>query len=156
MGPASPSADRPEAADYHTSGRYNSYQTPYPLSNSDFLVSARGADDKFRLYLMDVHGNRELIYEGAYHVWHAIPVKPRPAPPQIPDRVAWPGTGKHRTRPAMGTLYSADVYQGVPDLRRQGGQVRPGLRGRAAGRRVYDGGAAGSALHPARGRSPGT
>jgi hypothetical protein len=118
----SPPADRPEAGDYHGSGRYSSDQTPYPLSENDFLVSARAADDKFRLYLMDVHGNRELIYEGAYHVWHAIPVKPRPVPPQIPDRVDWPGTGKHRKRPAMGTLYSADVYQGVPDLPR--GSVR--------------------------------
>lgn len=114
----SPPADRPEAGDYHSSGRYSSYQTPYPLSEADFLVSARAADDKFRLYLMDVHGNRELIYEGAHHVWHAIPVKPRPVPPRIPDRVAWPGTGEHRRRPAMGALYSSDVYQGVPDLPR--------------------------------------
>jgi hypothetical protein len=42
---------------------------------------------------MDVYGNRELIYEGAYNVLHAIPIKPRTPPPQLPDRVVWPGTG---------------------------------------------------------------
>ena len=89
----SPAADQPEAADYHASGRFTSYKTPYPLSDEDFLVSARAADDKFRLYLMDVHGNRELLYEGKYHVWHAIPLRPRVVPPRIPDRVVWPGTG---------------------------------------------------------------
>ncbi len=114
--------DRPEAGDYHAAGRFTSYKTPYPLSESDLLVSARGADGKFRLYLMDVHGNRELIYEGVHHVWHAIPVKARATPPQIPDRVAWPGTGTIRTPPASGVLYSPNVYQGVAGLPR--GSVR--------------------------------
>jgi len=113
-----PPVDPHEAEDYHASGRYTSYKTPYPLSEEDFLVSARGEGDKFRLYLMDVHGNRELIYEGAYNVWHAIPVKPRSDVPRLPDRVSWPGTGKDRTAPELGALYSADVYQGVPDLPR--------------------------------------
>ena len=74
--------------------------------------------DKFRLYLMDVHGNRDLIYEGVHNVWHAMPVKPRPAPPRQPDRVAWPGTGKDRQPVEPGVFFSADVYQGVPDLPR--------------------------------------
>jgi hypothetical protein len=112
--------DPHEAADYHPSGKYTAYKTPYPLSEEDFLVSARrgGHEDKFRLYLMDVYGNRELIYEGHFNVWHAMPLRPRPAPPQHPDRVAWPGTGGERQPPAPGVLYSADVYQGVPDLPR--------------------------------------
>ncbi len=110
--------DPREAADYHASGRYTSYKTPYPLSEEDFLVSARGADDKFRLYLMDVCGNRELIFEGDHNVWHAMPIGPRPIPPRLPDRVRWPGTGAARTPPELGSLYSADVYQGVHDLPR--------------------------------------
>ena len=113
-----PPLDPHEADDYHASGRYTSYKTPYPLSQHDFLVSARAKDNKFRLYLMDVHGNRELICEGAHNIWHAMPVKPRPVPPQQPDRVAWPRTGKDRKPPQPGALYSADVYQGVPDLPR--------------------------------------
>jgi len=115
-----PPLDPHEAPDYHISGRYTAYKTPYPLSEEDFLVSARrgGHEDKFRLYLMDVYGNRELIYEGHYNVWHAMPVAPRPQPPIHPDRVIWPGTGKDRKPPEPGVLYSADVYQGVPDLPR--------------------------------------
>ena len=67
---------------------------------------------------MDVHGNRDLIYEGIYNVWHAIPVKPRPVPPRQPDRVVWPGTGKDRQPNEPGVFFSADVYQGVPGLPR--------------------------------------
>jgi len=110
--------EKPEAADYHASGHFTGYKTAYPVSEEDFLVSARGLGGKFRLYLMDVHGNRELIYEGIYNVWHAMPVKPRPAPPRQPDRVAWPGTGKHRKPVQGGVFFSADVTQGVPDLPR--------------------------------------
>lgn len=114
-----PPQDRPEAADYHASGRFTGYKTAYPLSAEDFLVSARGAGNRFRLYLMDVHGNRDLIYEGAHHIWHALPVKPRQPPPQQPDRVAWPGTGPDRRPVAPGVFFSADVCDGVPDLPRQ-------------------------------------
>jgi len=111
-------AEKPEAADYHPAGRFTGYKTPYPLSEADFLVSARGAGDKFRLYLMDVHGNRELIYEGVYNVWHAVPVRPRRVPPRHPDRVTWPGTGENRRPVEPGVFYSADVYQGMTGVPR--------------------------------------
>ena len=117
-----PPEDRPESADYHAAGRFTGYKTAYPLSAQDFLVSARGLDRRFRLYLMDVQGNRDLIYEGVHNVWHALPVKPRPAPPRQVDRVAWPGTGKDRQPVEPGVFFSADVYEGVPDLPR--GSVR--------------------------------
>ena len=121
-----PPRDPVETPSYHASGYYTAYKTPYPLSGEDFLVSARVGgkfddrtrDNKFKLYLMDIYGNRELIYEGEYNIWHAIPVRPRQAPPTIPDRVAWPGTGKNRGPVAPGVLFSGDVYQGVPDLPR--------------------------------------
>jgi hypothetical protein len=108
----------PEAADYHAAGRYSGYKTAYPLSEQDFLVSARGEGGRFRLYLMDVHGNRELIYEGAHHVLHAIPVRPRSVPPEQPNRVAWPGTGPDRKAAEPGVFFSADVCEGVPELPR--------------------------------------
>ena len=113
-----PPQDPKEADDYHASGRFTGYKTAYPLSEEDFLVSARGEGGKFRLYLMDVHGNRDLVYEGVHNVWHAMPVKPRPTPPPQPDRVVWPGTGKDRKAVEPGLFFSADVYQGVPDLPR--------------------------------------
>ena len=115
---APPPQDTPEAADYHASGRFTGYKTAYPLSAEDFLVSARGAGQKFRLYLMDVHGNRDLIYEGVHNIWHAVPVKPRARPPTHPDRVTWPGTGQERKPVAPGSFYSADICQGIPDLPR--------------------------------------
>ena len=113
-----PPIDRPESPRYHPSGRYTGYKTPYPISEKDFLVSARGEGGKFRLYLMDVDGNRELVYEGVHNVLHAMPVKPRPVPPVHTDRVAWPGTGAKRTPPEPGVFFSPDVYEGVPDLPR--------------------------------------
>jgi hypothetical protein len=113
-----PPQDTPEAADYHAAGRFTGYKTAYPLSNADFLVSARGVGNKFRLYLMDVHGNRDLIYEGVYNVWHALPIKPRPTPPRHTDRVVWPGTGSDRKPVEPGVFYSADIYQGLPDVPR--------------------------------------
>lgn len=113
-----PPEDCAESPDYHASGRFTGYKTPYPLSEQDFLVSARGLDNKFRLYLMDVHGNRDLIYEGVHNIWHAIPVKPRGVPPRRADQVAWPGTGAERGPVAPGVFFSNDVYAGVPDLPR--------------------------------------
>ncbi|HPO17064.1 MAG TPA: hypothetical protein PLI09_26755 [Candidatus Hydrogenedentes bacterium] len=102
-----------ESPNYHTSGNYPAYYSPYPLSEHDFLVSAKRGD-KFLLYLMDTEGNRELIYEGLNNVFHAIPLKPRPCPPVIMDRVAWPDK-EHRDTPQGGLFYSNNVYQGAPE-----------------------------------------
>jgi hypothetical protein len=133
-----PPVDPIEADDYHSAGRFTGYKTPYPLSEEDFLVSARGEptgrfrlDDstrtasdaarikgKFRLYLMDVYGNRELIYEGIYNILHALPVRTRTPPPSLPERVVWPGTGAERQPVQPGTFYSADVYRGMPEVPR--------------------------------------
>ncbi len=115
---APPPVDIPEAEDYHAAGRFTGYKTPYPLSQELFLVSARGVGEKFRLYVMDVHGNRELLYEGVHNIWHAMPIQPRPVPLRQPDRVTWPGTGQDRRPNEPGVFYSADIYQGVPELPR--------------------------------------
>jgi hypothetical protein len=101
-----------ESQQYHTSGDYRAYQCPYPLSETDFLVSAdRGG--KFILYLMDTDGNRELVYEGTHNILHAMPVKARPKPPVIPSSVQWP-TMAERHNPADGVIYSYNVYQNAP------------------------------------------
>ncbi len=111
--------DPVESQHYVAPGEFDAFKSPFPISEQDFLVSAkRKGDEKFRLYLMDVRGNCELLVEGRHNVWHAMPVRPRPRPPVQPDRVAWPGTGSQRRDPAPGTFYSADVYEGVPDLPR--------------------------------------
>lgn len=116
-----PPVDPVESAAYEPAGRFGAYKTPYPLSDRLFLVSARTGGlntprDKqpgsFKLYLMDVDGNRELIHEGAFNILHAMPLRPRPAPPVIADRVEWPGTGPDRKPAAPGVLFSGDVIQG--------------------------------------------
>jgi len=104
--------DPVESPNYHASGRYAAYYSPAPLSETDFMVSAnRGG--KFVLYLMDVEGNRELIYEGVHNIFHALPLKPRPVPPVHGDRALWP-TADQRLKPAGGVIYSNNVYQGAP------------------------------------------
>jgi len=110
-----PVGDRRENEAYHAAGKYTAYKTPYPLSETDFLVSA-GRGGKFRLYLMDVWGNRELIYEGVHNVWHAMPLKPRKRPPILRDAVAWPGTGKSHQPVKPGVFYTNNVFQGAPLL----------------------------------------
>ena len=115
-----------ESPRYRPAGAYSAYYSPYPLSEQDFLVSAnRGG--KFVLYLMDTDGNRELIYEGAHHIFYAIPLRPRPRPPVIADRVAWP-TREERDNPSPGAIYSGNVYYGAP----------PELRGKARFLRVLN------------------
>ncbi|OHB84338.1 MAG: hypothetical protein A2V98_19790 [Planctomycetes bacterium RBG_16_64_12] len=125
--------ERPECDEYHPSGDYVGYRTPFPLSEEVFLVSARmpeqregtllGAarmpESRFALYLMDVYGNRELIYRGAYDVLYALPVRPRQKPPVIPDTVAWPGSEKEGREVKPGVVYSANVLEGLPDVVRQ-------------------------------------
>jgi hypothetical protein len=97
-----------------------------------FLVSARNGDASrmtksdpdasyFRLYLMDVYGNRELLYNGAYNLLYAQPLRPRPLPRIIPDTVDWAGPEDGGKTVQPGVFYSGNVYQGVP----------PGLQGKA-------------------------
>ena len=109
-----------ESSNYHRSGNYKAYYSPYPLSEKDFLVSARRNDrsgkmgNKFVLYLMDVDGNRELIYEGHHNIFHAMPVKARKKPPVRPDLVKWP-TKEERLNPKNGLIFSNNVYEGMPE-----------------------------------------
>ena len=109
-------AEKMENPAYHTSGAYRGYKSPYPLSEDVFLVSARpaGRGSKFKLFLMDTWGNRELIYESAFHALYAMPVARRRVPPVIPDRVKWAGAQKDGKKIEPGVFHCADVYQGAP------------------------------------------
>ncbi len=122
--------DRSESPHYHASGSFTGYLGGYPLSEEDFLVSARGTDDKFRIYLMDVHGNRELIYEGMYNAWYAMPVRPRPVPPRQPDEVLWPGTGHDRQASARGHVLQRRRLRGCTRTFAGDGQISAGLPAR--------------------------
>jgi hypothetical protein len=108
--------DPVESPRYHPSGYYAAYYSPYPLSEQDFLVSAERSG-KFLLYLMDVDGNRELVYEGVNNVFHALPLAARRRPAVIADRVAWPSR-EQRLNPEGGVIYSGNVYQNAPQVLR--------------------------------------
>jgi len=124
---------------YHTSGKYAAYKTPYPLSEELFLVSARTGDlgtrfmhsahdptiGEFKLYLMDVYGNRELIYEGDHNVLYAQPVRPRDVPPQLPDLADMPGSEKNAPTVRPGVFFSNNIFEGAPaDVRERGRHLR--------------------------------
>jgi len=124
---------------YHNSGKYAAYKTPYPLSEELFLVSARtggiwvggmrsGHDPnigKFKLYLMDIHGNRELIYEGDNNVLYAQPVRPRKKPPLLPDIADIPASEKEKPKIRPGVFFSNDIFENTPpELRKHAKYLR--------------------------------
>jgi len=109
-------AEKTESKTYHSCRAFRAYKTPYPLSEEDFLASAIiSGGRRFQLYLMDVHGNRELIHKGQHNAYYAMPLKARKAPPALPDRVKWPKIGANE-KPAPGVLYSNDVFSNAPEI----------------------------------------
>jgi hypothetical protein len=121
--------DPKESPDYHRAGNYAAYYSPYPLSEKDFLVSARKsgrAGGGFALMLMDVDGNRELINQGAHNIWDVIPIRKRPVPPVQVDTIPWP-TWEERDNPQTGILYSTNVYEGA----------EPAMKGKAKYLRIW-------------------
>jgi hypothetical protein len=66
------------------------YMTPWPLSQKYFLASytyGRETDPAgYALYLIDVFGNKELIYRDPnISCFLPMPLRPRPRPPVLPD-----------------------------------------------------------------------
>ena len=122
-----PVAAAPFTNDYHVSGPFGAYKAPYPLSSELFLVSARNRQryGKFKLYLMDIYGNRELIYEGNHNVLYGQPIRARKRPPVIPSMVAELGREADGKTPAPAYFYCADVYEGMPEeIRGKGKYLR--------------------------------
>lgn len=126
-------------AEYHTAGRYAAYKTPYPLSGELFLVSARTGDlgvsfmqsarerplDKFKLFLMDIYGNRELLYAGDHNVLYAQPVRAREIPQRLPDVADLPGPEKQSPAVRPGVFFSNNIFEGAPpEIRAQGRYLR--------------------------------
>jgi hypothetical protein len=68
------------------------YSTVWPLSDRHFLVSysyssAQTEPAGYGLYLIDVFGNKELLYrDPAISCFSPIPLKRRPRPPVLPDK----------------------------------------------------------------------
>ena len=120
--------------DYHKSGEFYAFKSPFPLSEEYMLVSIRkgtclynGSDYGwfFKLYLQDVYGNKELIHEAKNsNAWYAMPLKARQAPITKPDMVDWPEIGKG-VKPRPGYLYSNNVFDNAPpELKEKGKALR--------------------------------
>ena len=110
--------------DFQAPECYMAFQTPFPISKDLMLVSARRGEHPqttrdaelgwFHLYLMDYDGNMELLYQGAYNILHAQPVRSRAKPPVLPSPVRWPGKmASADQRPDDGFFYNSDVYEGT-------------------------------------------
>ena len=84
----------PDVTFPESQGGAQAYGTPWPLSEDYFLcvydpdiaLRKRGAPGRYAIYLLDSFGNRELIYRDPDIACNnPIPLRPRPAPPVIPD-----------------------------------------------------------------------
>jgi hypothetical protein len=83
------------------------FQYPYPLSETEFLVTFRraGSKGRFAIYWMDKEGRRELLVsDPAISCNQPVPLAPRPASPPRPSTVDY-----HQTQ---GTYYVQDIYAG--------------------------------------------
>lgn len=99
------------------------YGSPYPLTENHYIVSYtfdKNSRGKYGIYLMDIHGNKELIYNAPDKMscYSAIPVKSRKEPPIIPDLVS--GTPED----TMATVMVNDVYQGLLSEAVKRGEVK--------------------------------
>jgi len=110
-----PEVDFPE-----TQGGAQVYGTPWPLSEDYYLCvydpamgSGKGRQGQkhvrgaYGIYLVDVFGNKELIYrDPAIASQSPIPLRPRVRPPIIPDKSVRLAAGE----PAEATLALVNVY----------------------------------------------
>jgi len=119
------------------------YRTPWPLSESLFIAAYSfdaligeplgNPANMFGLYLVDRHGNKELLYRDVNiaSLW-PVPLAPRPRPPQLPSLLADAAPGEkppaaktpvaEAEQKPVGYFVLQDVYAGWPALER--GTVR--------------------------------
>ncbi|MBN2293786.1 MAG: PD40 domain-containing protein [Pirellulales bacterium] len=82
------------------------FQYPYPLSETEFLVTFRPEGAKrFGIYFVDIDGHRELLaLDAKISCNQPIPLRPRPALSSVPNRVDY--------RRDDANVYLHDVYHG--------------------------------------------
>jgi formylglycine-generating enzyme required for sulfatase activity len=87
-------------------GSWPKFLHPYPLSEKHFIVAAKPTPDAlWGIYLVDTFDNMVLLREEpGYALLQPVPLRSRPAPPVIPDRVDLAGD--------EALVYLADVYLG--------------------------------------------
>lgn len=113
-----PEVDFPE-----TQGGAQVYGTPWPLSEKYYLVAYDPAmkpnmggqggayvRGNYGIYLLDVFGNKELIYrDPEIASQNPMPLRPRPRPPIVPEQSQRGGDNE----PAEGTMAVINVYESL-------------------------------------------
>ena len=99
------------------------YNSPYPLGRNHFLaIYTFGPHSvtSYGIYLMDIHGNKELIYQTNSEVscYAPIPIRARKEPPVIPNLV----TGVPEDKPA--SVIVNDAYLGLLQEGVKRGEIR--------------------------------
>jgi hypothetical protein len=121
----------PDVAFPETQGGGQVYATAWPLSENYYLCvydpsmkpgmgrqGRRATPGKYGIYLVDVFGNKELIYrDAAIACQSPMPLRPRKRPPIIPDnstRVFAPAGGATLSKkPETATLALVNVYDSL-------------------------------------------
>ncbi len=112
------------------------YESPWPLSEKYFLIAYspyplrfewqhnqgdRNPDNALGIYLIDIHGNRELIFRDPdISTTSPLPLRPRRQPPILPSNIAQdrPSAGSLAKTSDLGEMIVADVYDGLGDVPR--------------------------------------
>ncbi len=86
---------------------------PWPLSEKYLLVAAQPTPESaWGVYLVDVFDNMLLLREEpGYVLFQPIPLRPRPTPPVVPDRV---DLEQDNARVYLSDLYVGGALDGVP------------------------------------------
>ena len=103
----------PVIADLPIAQSWPKFLHPYPLSDKYFLVSCKpSADALWGIYLVDVFDNSVLLCEQPGHaLFEPIPLRARPRPPIIPDRI---DTHRSDAEVFVADIYRGDGLAGVP------------------------------------------
>ncbi len=102
--PASATVITPDHRAVSNEGRF---RDPFPVSRDCVLVSHLAAA-QWALYVIDRHGNREVLYaDAAIGCMGPVPLRPRPRPPVIASAIEDPAPG------APGRVTVTDVYAGL-------------------------------------------
>lgn len=93
--------------------RWPKFLHPWPLSDKYFLVSAQLTDESpWGVYLVDVFDNLTLLFaEPGYAFLEPVPLRARPAPPAIAERVQ---PGRKDALVHLSDVYSGEGLAGVP------------------------------------------
>ncbi|MBI3922446.1 MAG: SUMF1/EgtB/PvdO family nonheme iron enzyme [Armatimonadetes bacterium] len=103
----------PVIADTLVDGSWPKFLHPYPLSDKYFLVSCKpNPSAPWGIYLADIFDNMlPLLEMEGYALFEPTPIRKRPTPPVIPDKV---NPKRKDAVVYMANVYSGDGLKGVP------------------------------------------